>query len=274
MSFSSIAQLPEAFGADVKSFLDKKYAALIKKPNQKGISGWVFDIPTGETLTHSSEQSQHYSEAGLSVNDTIIHKPDQITLTGFIGELVYRVPQPGSVEYALQQAQNRLAAVNAYLGPFTQGATQKAATAVSQASYVANQVNAIAKRASNMVKYFSGDDAAATAQQKAYIELYALWWTKQVVEVQTPWMLFPRMQITNITVRQDDVMNDYTDFSVTLSEYRAVEVKTTNFDENLFPPATDMQSAETMEQGKQTGAQTSSDSWLYSAGSSFGVFPK
>jgi hypothetical protein len=253
LSFTTIAETNSQGKTDVSSYVDNKYKVIVSKAGKKGISGWIFDIPKEQTVTHDAEMSQHYTEQGSFLNDTRVKKPDQIVLTGFVGELVFRQPQQGTIEYALQQATNKLGVVNAYLGPFTQGVTQKIAQITAKASYVANQANAIVKRATNLVNYFSGNEAVLTAQQKAYIEIYSLWATGQVVEVQTPWRFFPSMQILNIVARQDETTNDYTDFTITLQEYRTSGVMVTDFNSDIFPAAETVQSQSVTDQGKLQG---------------------
>jgi hypothetical protein len=253
MAFVAVTQTKTGGQPDVVSYVDNKQNILVSVAGKKGISGWVFDVPKDQILTHTAEMSEHYTEQGSFINDTRILKPAQIVLTGFIGELVYRTPQKG-VEAGLQQAQNKLLAVNAYLGPLTQGATQKAAAVVSQASYVANHLGAIAKRAKNLVNYFSGNEAVLNAQQKAYLEIYSLFVSGQIVEVQTPWRFFPKMQILNIVARQDEITNDYTDFSITLQEYRSAGVMVTNFDSNIYTPE-EVQKTDVVDQGKVAGKE-------------------
>lgn len=219
----------------------------------RGINGWVFDIPTGESLTSKVNISKHYTENGSVINDHAVNEPDEITLTGLVGELVYRKPQ--GIEGALTEAASRLSTVNAYLGPLTQGATQKAAQIATQAAYVANQAKAIAKRAGNVVDFFRGEDATLTLQQKAYFELMALQKTHQLVWVLTPWNIHYNMLIAQVAARQDETTNDYTDFSVTLQESRFTGVETTTFDEGNYKSAIDAQSAATADAGKVAGKE-------------------
>lgn len=238
MSFSPIKTTP-AQGVDLsseaKKYLDEKSQAILIVAGGRGINGWVFDIPTGESLTSKVNISKHYMENGSVINDHAVNEPDEITLTGLVGELVYRKPQ--GIEGALTEAASRLSTVNAYLGPLTQGATQKAAQIATQAAYVANQAKAIAKRAGNVVDFFRGEDATLTLQQKAYFELMALQKTHQLVWVLTPWNIHYNMLISQVAARQDETTNDYTDFSVTVQEARFTGVETTTFDEGNYKSA-------------------------------------
>ncbi len=260
MSFGAVASQTSEDLTRVSDYLDKKIGAIISIPGSKnkGIAGWVFDIPTGESVDLSSDISEHYTESGSFVNDHVVLKPIRITLSGFIGELVFRVPQPGSAEYALEQIQNRLLIVNSYLGPLSQGATQKAAAIVAKAAYIFNQAQAMAKRAQNLVGMFSGADTGESAQTKAYLELVALWASKQILNVQTPWALFSSMIIETVSAKQDDQANDYSDISITLKEIRFANVQTVSFDNNLFPPASSAQGAPTTSNGISSGAPVKS----------------
>ena len=263
MSFSAITPKPAQgvdLSSDAKEYLDEKSQAILMIAGGRGISGWVFDIPTGESLTSKVSISKHYMEDNSVINDHAINEPDEINLTGLVGELVFRKPQ--GVEGALTEAASRLGAVNAYLGPFTQGATQKAALIASQAAYVANQAKAIAKRAGNIVDFFNGEDASLTLQQKAYFELMALQKTHQLVWVVTPWNIHYNMLISLVGARQDETTNDYTDFSVTLQSARFTGVETTTFDEGNYKSAIDAEVAKKEELGKVAGEKKSEDGVL------------
>lgn len=271
--------LQEINTSDFTAYIDhEKYnttrnEAIIRVSNAPGISGWVFDVPRGETITLTSEASDHYTEDGSFLSDHIVLKPIQITLSGFVGNLVYRVPQKGSVEYAADQAASKLLAVNSFLGPLTQGATQKAAAIVSQASYLANQVNALKKKGSNVVDFFKNGlngNKEPDPQTVAYHDLKALWKSKQIVSLQTYWEFFPTMSIVNITAQHDDLTDDYTDISVTLKELRLVNVETVPISEDLFPAPDTLQGESTTDKGKISGTEKDLPSILYSAGKASG----
>lgn len=259
---------------DLEAYLDAKNAAVLSVPGYKGISGWVFDIPRGEEISLSSDVTDHPTENGSFISDHVVNKPVQITLSGYVGNLVYRSPQPGSVEYQADQMTSKLLAVNSYLGPLTQGATQKAAAVTSQVSYIANQVNAIKKKATNIVSFFKGEEKEPDPQTVAFNELSALWKSKQIVSVQTYWQFFGTMIITNVSARHDEQTDDYTDISVTLKEIRLVNVKTTAVKEDLFAAANTQQGAEEVDKGKISGSDKNRNSVAYDAANSTGLIPK
>jgi hypothetical protein len=265
MSFNTISPLVENLtGIDVEKFLEKSQGVVVSSPLNQGISGWVFDIPSGESVDQSCDITDHWIETGSFINDHAVIKPVRITLSGFVGNLVYRSPQPGELGYALSNLSSKLTEVDAYVGPFTDQYTAKAAKTLERASYVANQVDAISKRATNILKYFAGDGQQINPMQLAYLQLSGLHRSKQVVTVQTPWEYFPKMMIESITSSQDETSNDITSFSVMLKEVRFAEVKVTTFDQDLFPPAQAQQSANPVNNGPVQGKQDNS-SFLYKA---------
>lgn len=262
MSVENISVKDYSSYLDMEKYIDEKSAAVVSLPGFNGISGWVFDVPTGEEITLSADVTDHPTENGSFISDHVVVKPVMVTLSGYVGNLVYRSPQPGSIEYVADQITSKLLAVNAYLGPLTQGATQKAATITSQVSYVANQVNAIKKKATNIINFLKGAEKEPDPQTIAYHELKALWKSKQIVSLQTYWEFFGTMVITNISARHDESTDDYTDISITLKEIRLVDVETTEVQDDLFPAANTQQDAAEIDKGK-IGGKEEQQSLLY-----------
>ena len=97
------------------------------------------------------------------------------------------------------------------------------------------------KKATNVVNFFKGQEKEPDAQTVAYHELKALYTSKQIVSVQTPWEFFGSMMIESISARHDDGTNDYTEFSITLKEMRLIGIQRTNFDAGAFKSAIDAQ---------------------------------
>lgn len=239
------------------SYIDAKSGAIVAVAGQEGISGWIFDIPTGESISLSSDITDHYTENGSFISDHIVNKPIEITLSGLIGELKYEFPQSG-IEQNISEVTNALGIVPAYLGPLTPGATQKVTGLLQTASYAVSQFEALKKRVENLKSLADGADATETLQQKAFAEIRAMRDSKQIVSVQTPWAFFPSMAIQSITARQDEGSTDITDFSVTLKELRFADVQVTEFDENEYRSAIEVQSTPPASVGEVQGQQRNS----------------
>ena len=247
-----------------QAYIDAQSSAILSPQGTQGIGGWIFDIPTGEQLDLNSDITEHYTESGSFVEDHIVLKPVQITLTGLKGELVFISAQSGLLG-ALSAMTSVLGTVPAYLGPLTPQATQKIAQLAAQAQYIAQQALNIEKRGENLVKFLSGDDNSQNLQQKAYAQLFGLWKSKQFLTVQTPWTYYDNMAIAAISFKQDDKSNDVSDISVTLKQMRIVDIQVTSFDAGAYRSAIDAQNKPTENNGQTQGSPVSTDSALYQA---------
>jgi hypothetical protein len=263
MSVNTIVPAVGVNNMGLTSYADFRASALVRPKAAKGVSGFVFDIPSGEQTEFSSDVSEHYTESGSFINDHVVLKPIRITLGGFVGELIYEAPKKGSAEEALSSLSGKLSTVSAYLGPLTPGAIQQLSVLTAQAQYLAEQAKALAKRAKNIVAGLAGVDLSANRQAEAYYTIKALWATKQIVTVQTPWDYFDQMVIETVTTKQDENSNDITEFSVTLKQVRFVDIQTTDFKEDLFTPPVETQKAAASSAGPVQGA-AKNQSVLYS----------
>ena len=255
MSFNNIRS--EKLGAtDSQTYLDTKNSTILKPKSAEGISGFIFDIPDTESINLTADITDHFTESNSFLNDHIVIKPDMITLSGFVGELKFRPPEgiPGAVE----EIQNRLQIIPAYLGDLTPGAQQTAARAVATAQTVISGINQTIDRVENLVGFFAGEEAPETEQQKAFNTLDALRRNGEVLTVQTPWKYFDSVMIQSIAFSQDGNSQEISDISVTLKEIRIADIKTVDYDQNQFPPRVDIQGGEEENQGIVQGQERNS----------------
>lgn len=255
MSFASIAQSANSGISDARSYLDNKANTLLGVKSSEGISGFLFDIPDQDSITVDWDITDHFTESNSFLNDHKVKKPIIITLTGFIGELVFRAP--AGVEGAVQEISNRLETVEAYLGDFTPGAVQEAQRVVQQAQSAISAINQTLDKVQNVVGFFEGEGPEETAQQKAFNELNALG-DEIMLTVQTPWSFYDDMTIQSLSFTQDGESEGITDISVTLKQLRVSETKTTDFDKDQFPIRELIQSGPGEDQGNIRGQEESS----------------
>ena len=262
MSFENLPQSINQGISNSRGYLDEKANALLAPKTAKGVSGFLFDVPDRESIDLSSDITDHFTEDNSFINDHIVRKPITITLTGFTGELVFEKAE--GVAGAVQEIQNRLSTVPAYLPEWTDGALQTVQNAVSQAQAAVSAINQTLDRVQNVVGLFDGEGPEDTRQQKAYQELFALWQSQDLVTVQTPWAYFDSMVISMISLSQTGDSKEISDISVSIKEFRVAEVKTVNFDQDLFPPREEIQSGEEEDQGNIRG-QDRNVSFLFAA---------
>lgn len=255
MSFATIAQSANSGISDARSYLDNKANTLLGIKSSKGISGFLFDIPDRDSIKVDWDVTDHFTESNSFLNDHKVKKPIIITLTGFVGELVFRAP--AGVEGLVQEISNRLEVVDAYLGDLTPGFVQDAQRVVQQAQSTISAINQTLDKAQNIIGFFEGEGLEETAQQKAFSELNALG-DEIILTVQTPWNFYDDMTIQSLSFTQDGESEQITDISVTLKQIRISETETVDFDQDQFPIRELIQSGPEEDQGNIRGQEESS----------------
>lgn len=255
MSFASVQTANNSGNTDSQSYLDNKANTLLAPKGLKGIAGFLFDVPDRDSINIDWDITDHFTESNSFLNDHKVKKPIIITLSGFIGELVFRAPE--GIEGALQEISNRLETVEAYAGDQTPGAVQEAQREVQQAQRTVSAINQSLDKVQNIIGFFDGDEPEVTAQQKAFIQLNALG-DQVILSVQTPWQYFDDMTIQSVGFTQDRETNQMTDISVTLKQIRISDTKTVDFDKNQFPIREEVQSAPEEDQGNIIGQEENS----------------
>ena len=240
---------------DSKGFIDSSANVLLMPKTAKGISGFLFDIPETESINLSSEITDHYTENNSYINDHEIRKPITITLSGFVGELSYTPPQ--GLEGALQELNNKLETVDAYLGDLTPGFVQDIQKATSLAQSAVSTINQTLDRLQNVVGFLGGGIVQETMQQKAFNNLCALWKSSTLVTVQTPWKYFDNMRITDIGFSQDVETDQISNITVSLKQLRFSNIETTEYSGDINAPRVDLQKTLTEDIGKIQGTKTS-----------------
>jgi hypothetical protein len=210
---------------DGQNFLNTAANKYIVKPkNAAGIGGFVFDYEGEDSVTYTSEITDHYLETNDPVQDHIAQRPVRIVLRGFVSELSQKAP--AGVVGALATIQSKLTTVPAYLGKYTPGAIQGIQKALTTAQATANQINLALAKVQNVVGMLPGATPQKSKQQKAFAQLQALWLSRQVFTVQTPYTYFSNMVIESISFIQPEETTSWSDISITLKQMRFVQVQT------------------------------------------------
>jgi len=238
--------------ANIRESIKNTVNSILKPESSPGISGWVFDVSNDESLTMSADITDHVTEDNSFIQDHITIKPDKITLTGLIGELVKK--EEFGVQAIIQDLQSRLQIVTAYTGQYTPPGFQEIALGLNAADSVVGSINQSIDRIKNTISWIlSIAGVIDTRQQKAMDEIRGLMKSKQLFTVQTPWGYYESMAIETVTASQGDDSKSYSTFSVTLKEMRFASIETTAFDENLFPQREEMQKQDEADQGNIKG---------------------
>lgn len=185
--------------------------------NAFGLGGFVFDIEGEATTVLSAEITDHYTESNRAGQDHIARKPKQITLKGYVGELVYRIDDSNSG--FLQTAVQKLTELSDYLPKLSAAATQlqdvAGNTSISFSEGISDAADIF-----GLVKDTIGSFGDSANQQKAYAYFKALWEEGVLMGVQTPWEFLTNMGIERVVAIQDEKTKFVTDFAVTLKQIR------------------------------------------------------
>ncbi len=223
---------------------------IVKPKTAAGIGGFVFDVEGEDTLTYQAEITDHYIETNDPVQDHIAQRPVRIVLRGYVAELSKKAPQ--GVLGALSTIQNKLTAVPAYLGKYTPGAIQSIQKGITAAQSTVNTINLGIAKIQNIVGFLPGAAPQKSKQEKAFAQLAALWESRQVFTVQTPWRYYDSMAIESLSFIQPEDTKTMTDISVTLKQLRFVEVTTVKASD-VFGGRAALQRQASSAQGKTQG---------------------
>lgn len=220
--------------------------------DETNISGWKFSVNKTENLELSSDITDHAIESGSIIHDHVVQQPIRITLSGFIGELVYE--GPGPIGRALESMGGAVGSIPGMLGPYSPQALSGVAQTIEKANQIAQRAEAYINTAKNAIdKIKSG---GKTAQARAYLELEASWKLNDIMTVQTPWQFFERMMIETISVVQEEDSDEISDFTVTLKQITVAKVEETDFSADTFFNSNEIQKAVEQENGLVDGATT------------------
>ena len=182
-------------------------------PTTIGVSGFIFSIIGDEEISLDSEITDSFTETNISYQDQIALRPEQFTLSGYVGEIVNDVGNIFTAIITTLQNFGNSPGMGAVLN------TQDQQFYDELALIAASEVSII-NTAESVYNLFSGFSTTATAQQNAFQYFYNLWLSRTLCEVETPWGVLENMAILNVRARQDETTRLFTSFSVTFKAMR------------------------------------------------------
>lgn len=199
--------------------------------NAFGLGGFVFDVEGDETVQLTAEITDHYTESNNTVQDHIAIMSKKVILKSYVGELRYQLDP--NTNTPLQSIVQKLTEVSSYLPSLASTEQQLVglATGVSATGVVSN-FTSLTNNAANLYALVQNTITPQTRQQQAYAFFKALFQTKTLVSVQTPFEFMSSMAIESVVGFQPEDSVSITHFTITLKEIRIastqVEASTTN----------------------------------------------
>jgi hypothetical protein len=196
-----------------------------------GQGGYFFHLPTEETVTFTSDVTDHYIEDNTSMQDHVAMKPRIVTTGGYIGELNNVTPK---LLAPLKEVLNRLGTVTAYV-PVLAVASQRAYNTAEQTyrAFLKAQRAFLMATGTDSVK----KELMQTEQQKAYKQFYDWWKARTLFKVQTPYEAIENMVIMSLRVTQSESDKNSSMFELTFKEIRTAK-SVFSLDNNLGRLAT------------------------------------
>ena len=217
-----------------RDYADSLANWVVKPATSAGIAGFVFDVEAETTVSADTEISDHYSEYNNFFNDHAALRPMEVTMRGFVGELVLKSPQ--GVAGLISGLQNKLTTLDAILGKYTPQALSKVKGVITKGQNAINQIDNTISRVKNIVGLFVNGSPAPTKQEQAFAKLMALRETRQVFTLVSPYGLLTKYDpirkkggprsfiIKRLVFNQSEESKDLSDIVVTLKEVRFASV--------------------------------------------------
>ena len=177
-----------------------------------------FGSCTDNSLNISSEITSNYTEANVFVNDHWSIKPLQYTISGLVGEVIYRPP----TKYK-SFVQNIISPIMPFtkLSPTLDSYTQGALNIVQGIENTVNRYTQIARQSFQAITNIAV--TRESNQRKVYQELRDLMYNRQLVKVWTPYEKLENLAITNVSLRQDATTRFQSTIEIQFQEWRDVE---------------------------------------------------
>lgn len=192
----------------------------------------LFNYEAEQSVSLSSDVTDHYIEDNTAIQDQVALKPETITTSGFIGELNDVAP---AALIPLQTVAEKLVAIGAYAPQISETAaiayakafqlyqvgSSLANSAVSSwASLTGGGAQTVINGATTQQDIINQTNKSQTKQQIYFQQFYGYWKNRTLFTVQTPWAVFQDMIIQSLRAVQDAETRMITDFEITFKLMR------------------------------------------------------
>ena len=188
-----------------------------------GIAGFLLDLSEEDTSELESDITDHFIENNTPIQDHIALRPETITVTGRVAELVKSTPTISPV----QAIPETLPLIEELKPEFTADQqTQQAVVATTK-----TEDAAAVESSQSLFGYYRNQakqQSAQTKQSYVYNYFYQLWKGRQLFSVETPWGIFENMAIQSASAKQGAESRSVTEFSITFKKIRTARSITVN----------------------------------------------
>lgn len=181
-----------------------------------------FGISGGNTITASSELTNNYVENNSQRQDHWAIHPLTYTLTGYIGEVVYKPASKWS-NWLEDKVTNYLEPLS-IISPTVSNYVGTAMNTVHQIEANYQKYSKYAENIMNSIDNMAGKAPIVQSNvHKIFTTLKVLRDSRTLVDVYTPYGTFKDMAMVNISMSEDEKSKYKSKITVTLQEYKSVE---------------------------------------------------
>lgn len=182
-----------------------------------------FGIAQGAEIGLQSQITTHYTEENSAVNDHWAIAPMTYSVSGLIGELLYAAPTKW-MNYIEAKTPKMLDALN-FISPTLDNYTQAAYNITQQIEADVERYRQVLRQGLSSLGFIE-EGIAKTNQEYVFSRLQELQYSRQLVQVETPYGSFSNMAITNIRLSQKN--NRYiSNLTVDFQQWRDVKAAAT-----------------------------------------------
>jgi hypothetical protein len=190
--------------------------ALVRPNNPPpGVAGFLFDVVDDDGSELESDITDHYIEDNTAIQDHIALRPETVTVTGRVAELVKSVP----VTKPITQVTNPLPLVPDLMPTLAPGSQEREDAEV----LAQTEGDAVIQFAQDLYGFYqnnSRQQPAQTKQSYIYGYIYQLWKGRQLFSVETPWGIFENMAILTASAKQGPESRSVSEFTITFKKIR------------------------------------------------------
>jgi len=228
---------------DLNSFLGDKNKYRPSEGNKYKIEDVGLDIVGDEQVTLENDVTDYYVETNIAYQDQISVKPVIYTISGEVGELVYRKNDTdNSILSALPE---KLTAIASFIPPTTKKVNQIRNKVIK----VSNFVNSI----DNFVSRISKLNDDSSAQNQAFNRLIQLRNDRTPINIVCPWGILEGFVITRLEFLQKGETRDKTYITISFKELKTTSLDSVPFNQNKYKGLENQMRSPLQEKGQTNG---------------------
>lgn len=178
--------------------IEQVYKKIFIKPSKPQMGGLEFHLRKKEALKLQSSITDYVLENNSSVQNSITLKPIEITLTGVFGENVIKTPRPKNVTKFLQSKLNPLSDFIPQLSVKAQQYLNKVNNSLEKVDNIVQKIGTGLDWLTNLTKNVE------PKQKKACLEIMTMWMSRQILTIQTDFIVLKNMVIQSVDFSQNE----------------------------------------------------------------------